>query len=59
MIIEVILQQGARPVPEGRADYWKSSSTWQQVFYLECDVRGREHTIVVTVIGDERQSIWN
>ncbi len=25
---------------------------WQQVFHLECDVRGRERTIVVTVIGD-------
>jgi thiamine phosphate synthase YjbQ (UPF0047 family) len=26
--------------------------TWQQVFHLECDVRGRERIIVVTVIGD-------
>ena len=26
--------------------------TRQQIFHLECDVRGREHTIVVTVIGD-------
>jgi secondary thiamine-phosphate synthase enzyme len=26
--------------------------TWQQIFHLECDVRGRERTIVVTVIGD-------
>jgi len=25
--------------------------TWQQVFHLECDVRGRERVIVVTVIG--------
>jgi ATP-dependent DNA ligase len=31
----------------------------QQIFHLECDVRGRERTIVVTVIGDERQSIRN
>jgi secondary thiamine-phosphate synthase enzyme len=30
---------------------------WQQIFHVECDVRGREPTIVVTVIGDERQSI--
>ncbi len=33
--------------------------TWQQIFHLECDVSGRERTIVVTVIGDERQSIRN
>lgn len=26
--------------------------TWQQVFHLECDVRGRNRTIVVTVIGE-------
>ena len=26
--------------------------TWQQIFHLECDVRPRERTIVVTVIGD-------
>jgi secondary thiamine-phosphate synthase enzyme len=26
--------------------------TWQQVFHLECDVRGRERTVVVTVVGD-------
>ena len=26
--------------------------TWQQVFHLECDVRGRQRTIVITVIGD-------
>jgi thiamine phosphate synthase YjbQ (UPF0047 family) len=26
--------------------------TWQQIFHLECNVRGRERTIVVTVIGD-------
>ena len=25
--------------------------TWQQIFHLECDVRGRQRTIVVTVIG--------
>lgn len=24
---------------------------WQQIFHLECDVRGRERTIVVTVVG--------
>jgi secondary thiamine-phosphate synthase enzyme len=26
--------------------------TWQQIFLLECDIRGRERTIVVTVIGE-------
>ena len=26
--------------------------TWQQIFHLECDVRGRKRTIVVTVVGD-------
>ena len=26
--------------------------TWQQIFYLECDVRGRQRTVLVTVIGD-------
>ena len=25
--------------------------TWQQVFHLECDVRGRQRTVVVTVLG--------
>ena len=26
--------------------------TWQQIFHLECDVRGRERKVMVTVIGD-------
>jgi len=26
--------------------------TWQQVFLLECDVRPRTRTVVVTVTGD-------
>ncbi len=26
--------------------------TWQQVFHLECDVRSRQRTVVVTVYGD-------
>jgi secondary thiamine-phosphate synthase enzyme len=26
--------------------------TWQQIFHLECDVRGRERTVVITVTGD-------
>jgi secondary thiamine-phosphate synthase enzyme len=26
--------------------------TWQQIFLLECDVRARERTVVVTVMGE-------
>ena len=26
--------------------------TWQQIFHLECDVRGRERTIWLTVLGE-------
>jgi secondary thiamine-phosphate synthase enzyme len=26
--------------------------TWQQIFHLECDVRGRQRRIVVTVMGE-------
>ena len=26
--------------------------TWQQIFHLECDVRRRERTVVITVNGD-------
>ncbi|MCX7670502.1 MAG: secondary thiamine-phosphate synthase enzyme YjbQ, partial [Anaerolineae bacterium] len=26
--------------------------TWQQIFHLECDVRPRQRTIVVTVLGE-------
>jgi secondary thiamine-phosphate synthase enzyme len=25
--------------------------TWQQIFHLECDVRGRQRIVVVTVLG--------
>jgi secondary thiamine-phosphate synthase enzyme len=25
--------------------------TWQQIFHLECDVRGRQRTVLVTVLG--------
>lgn len=25
--------------------------TWQQVFLIECDVRGRQRTVVITVVG--------
>jgi secondary thiamine-phosphate synthase enzyme len=36
------------PVHEGRPVL----GTWQQIFHLECDVRGRERTVVVTVLGE-------
>jgi secondary thiamine-phosphate synthase enzyme len=26
--------------------------TWQQVFHLECDIRPRERTVVITVMGE-------
>jgi secondary thiamine-phosphate synthase enzyme len=26
--------------------------TWQQIFHLECDVRGRERSVVITVAGE-------
>jgi secondary thiamine-phosphate synthase enzyme len=26
--------------------------TWQQIIHLECDVRGRQRTLVVTIIGE-------
>jgi len=36
------------PVTEGKPVL----GTWQQIFHLECDVRGRNRTVIVTVIGD-------
>ena len=36
------------PVAEGRPVL----GTWQQIIHLECDVRPRERTIVVTVLGE-------
>lgn len=36
------------PISEGKLIL----GTWQQIFHLECDVRGRDRTIVVTVIGE-------
>ncbi len=34
------------------ADGQLTLGTWQQIFHLECDVRGRQRTVVVTVTGD-------
>ena len=36
------------PVADGRP----LLGTWQQIFHLECDVRGRQRSIVITVSGD-------
>jgi secondary thiamine-phosphate synthase enzyme len=36
------------PISDGRLVL----GTWQQIIHLECDIRARERTIVVTVIGD-------
>ncbi|MEE8452383.1 MAG: secondary thiamine-phosphate synthase enzyme YjbQ [Thermoguttaceae bacterium] len=38
----------AVPVTEGRLVL----GTWQQVFHLECDIKPRERTVVVTVMGE-------
>lgn len=35
------------PIADGRPVL----GPWQQIFHLECDVRGRQRTLVVTVIG--------
>jgi secondary thiamine-phosphate synthase enzyme len=36
------------PIEEGRLVL----GTWQQVFLLECDIRPRQRTVAVTVIGE-------
>ena len=36
------------PVGEGKPVL----GTWQQIFHLECDTRGRQRTVVVTVLGE-------
>jgi secondary thiamine-phosphate synthase enzyme len=36
------------PIKEGKMVL----GTWQQIFHLECDVRSRQRTIVVTVLGE-------
>ncbi len=38
----------AVPIAEGEL----LLGTWQQVFHIECDIRGRNRTVVVTVLGD-------
>jgi secondary thiamine-phosphate synthase enzyme len=36
------------PITRGRPRL----GTWQQIFHLECDVRARDRTVIVTVQGD-------
>jgi secondary thiamine-phosphate synthase enzyme len=36
------------PVRDGRPVL----GTWQQIFHIECDVRPRERTVIVTVLGE-------
>ena len=36
------------PVAEGQL----ALGTWRQIFHLECDVRGRQRIVIVTVLGD-------
>jgi secondary thiamine-phosphate synthase enzyme len=36
------------PIRDGRIVL----GTWQQIFHLECDIKPRQRTIVVTVIGE-------
>ena len=36
------------PVTDGRPNL----GTWQQIFHLECDIKPRTRTLVVTVVGD-------
>jgi len=38
----------AVPIAEGQLVL----GTWQQVFFLECDIRPRQRTMVVTVLGE-------
>ncbi len=36
------------PISEGRPVL----GTWQQIFHLECDVRSRQRTVLITIVGD-------
>ena len=36
------------PIRDGRL----TLGTWQQIFHLECDIKPRQRTVVVTVLGD-------
>ena len=36
------------PIAEGKL----MLGTWQQICHLECDVRGRQRTLIITVVGE-------
>jgi len=36
------------PIVDGKL----ALGTWQQIFHLECDIRGRQRNVLVTVVGD-------
>lgn len=36
------------PIQEGKPVL----GTWQQVFHLECDIKPRQRTVMITVVGD-------
>lgn len=36
------------PIMDGKL----ALGTWQQIFHLECDTRGRQRTVIITVIGN-------
>ena len=36
------------PISDGKL----ALGTWQQIFHLECDVRARQRTVLVTVVGE-------
>ena len=36
----------------GIADGQLALGTWQQIFHLECDIRPRNRTVIVTILGD-------
>ena len=44
----MLSQSWTAPIENGRL----ALGTWQQIFHLECDIRPRQRTVVVTVVGD-------
>jgi len=48
--LQATLQGPSLSVPIGEGNL--ILGTWQQIFHLECDVRPRRRTVVVTVMGE-------
>jgi len=44
----VLGQSLSVPIMDGKL----ALGTWQQIFHLECDVRGRQRTVMVTILGE-------